>query len=107
MYCPKCDNTIEDNSTECPFCGIIIAKYRRAEAPHPGAGAALPEKEAAPAKIPYLWIGIAAAVVILVFVMFKPKYASDMTVISFPGKEPVTLSCDAQEKCVVVYLAPW
>jgi uncharacterized membrane protein YvbJ len=107
MYCPKCDNQIEDTSTECPFCGIVIAKFRRDDPLHPGAGIAKSEKRDTPSKTPYLWIGIAAAAVVLLFVIFKPKYASEMTVISFPGNESVTLSCDGKEKCVVVYLAPW
>jgi uncharacterized membrane protein YvbJ len=107
MYCPKCDSALEDNSTECPFCGIVIAKYRRDDTLPPGDGIAKPDKREPPSKTPYLWIGIAAAAVILLFVILRPKYASEMTVISFPGKEPVTLSCDGKEKCVVVYLAPW
>ncbi|HDH50139.1 MAG TPA: hypothetical protein ENH04_01905 [Nitrospirae bacterium] len=85
----------------------MIAKYRPAEPFSPGAGAPESEAKRNSVNIPYFKIGIAIAVVILLWMVLKPKHAPEMTVVSFESKETITLSCDLAEKCVIVYLAPW
>ncbi len=33
--CPKCQSEVPAESVECPYCGVILAKYRRSTAPLP------------------------------------------------------------------------
>ncbi|MCK5504018.1 MAG: hypothetical protein KAJ10_02590, partial [Thermodesulfovibrionia bacterium] len=107
MLCPKCNEKIEDDSTECPFCGIVIARYRPSEPFRHIPRVSEPEEYKYPVRIPYFKIGILIAGIFLLWVIFKPKYVPETRVISFKSKETVTLSCDVKERCVVAYLAPW
>lgn len=107
MLCPKCNKTIKDDSVECLSCGIIITKYRPVEPLNSSIEVSEAETRATPTKIPYFKIGIVAATVILLWVIFKPTYIPEVTAVSLKNNESVTISCDTKEKCVVVYLAPW
>ncbi|HDZ62337.1 MAG TPA: hypothetical protein ENH40_04235 [Nitrospirae bacterium] len=107
MICPKCSNKIEDSSVECSFCGVVIDKYRSAESNRPDFNVSPAETGNKSIKIPYIKISIVIIGIILLWGFFKPKYAPEMTVISFKSGEAVTLSCKTKQKCVIAYLAPW
>lgn len=105
MLCPKCNKTIDEGSIECPFCGIVIEKFRTAGPFRDGTTE--PDEEKTPQKIPYLKIGFVILGVILLWIIFRPNYAPEVAVISSENNESITLSCATKEKCVIVYLAPW
>lgn len=107
MFCPKCSNTIEDSSVECSFCGVIIDKYSSAESNRPDFNVSVAETGNKSIKIPYIKISIVVIGIILLLGLFKPKYAPEMTVVSFNSGEAVTLSCETKQRCVIAYLAPW
>jgi len=107
MICPKCSNQIEDSSVECSFCGVVIDKYRSAESDRPDLNVSAVETGNKSIKIPYIKIFIVIIGIILLLGLFKPKYAQEMTVVSFNSGEAVTLSCAAKQRCVIAYLAPW
>lgn len=66
-----------------------------------------PAEEKTPLKIPYSKIGFIIIGIVLLWIIFKPKYVPDVVMISSENDEAITLSCETKEKCVIVYLAPW
>lgn len=47
--CPKCQSTLDDTLSECPACGVILARVRRAApGPSPGLAAAAEAIAASP-----------------------------------------------------------
>lgn len=107
MFCPKCDKEIEDGSVECPFCGIIISKYKPPKPFAPEVRRPESEKSAPAVSIPYVKIGLAVFGIILLWIMLRPEHAPELRAVSARNNESVTLSCDTKERCVIAYLAPW
>ncbi len=56
---------------------------------------------------PYFKVVLVVIGVLMLWAFLKPRYAPEMSVISFESGKPVTLSCEAKQKCVIAYLAPW
>jgi type IV secretory pathway component VirB8 len=111
MICPKCNKPINDSSIECPFCGIVIGKYKPAESPDFTKYTAGSSEQKNSSKILYLIFGIlgvvAIAAVLLLVPVFRPKQADGLIVISHETNEETVITCKAKEKCVIAYLAPW
>jgi len=107
MLCPKCNKSIKDNSIECPFCGIVIEKYKSADTFNPGEMMSEPEEQKAHRNIPYLKIGLIIVGIILLWMTLRPQHEPELTAGSFEGSEISAISCEAKEKCVIVYVAPW
>ena len=107
MICPKCNKPIDVKGIECPFCGIVIAKYKPDEHFKSGMAPSGSEVQKTIPNIPYFKIGVVVIGIILIWVIFKPKYVAELSVISQASGEATNISCAGKEKCVIAYLAPW
>lgn len=72
MNCPNCATQHPDEAAECPKCGIVLAKWRSAQASGPKAAAQRPTGDSSPVV---LYGGFAAAVMAYWFFFRAPAPA--------------------------------
>lgn len=106
MICPKCDSIVDDNVNDCPFCGIVIAKYNPNPTPRTVKVAEPEIKTQKRSNLPFLLVALLIAGGLATWYFLRPKTLPRMELTHFTRGNSETVICTTKKHCVLVYLSP-